>query len=89
MGGFVTCYISSGDEAEHHEDPQEHGADGGPDALSPPTPGTATSPGARATSLPSPGSQAAPSAAHATSLLLLLLLLLPPQHMIHSQVKPL
>lgn len=45
-GGFVTCYISSGDEAEHHEDPQEHGANGGPNALSPPPPGTATSPGA-------------------------------------------
>lgn len=45
-GGFVTCYISRGDEAEHHEDPQEHGANGGPNALSPPPPGTATSPGA-------------------------------------------
>lgn len=44
MGGFVTCYISGGDEAEHHEDPQEHGANGGPDALSPPPPGTVTSP---------------------------------------------
>lgn len=43
-GVFVTCYISSGDEAEHHEDPQEHGANGGPDALSPPPAGTATSP---------------------------------------------
>lgn len=43
-GDFVTCYISSGDEAEHHEDPQEHGANGGPDALSPPPAGTATSP---------------------------------------------
>lgn len=43
-GVFVTCYISSGDEAEHHEDPQEHGADGGPNALSPPPAGTATSP---------------------------------------------
>ena len=44
QGVFVTCYISSGDEAEHHEDPQEHGANGGPNALSPPPPGTATSP---------------------------------------------
>lgn len=43
-GVFVTCYISSGDEAEHHEDPQEHGANGGPAALSPPPAGTATSP---------------------------------------------
>lgn len=32
----VTCYICSRDEAEHHEDPQ-HGDDGGPVALSPPS----------------------------------------------------
>lgn len=43
-GRIVTCYISSRDEAEHHEDPHEHGANGGPDALSPPPPGTVTSP---------------------------------------------
>lgn len=32
----VTCYICSRDEAEHHEDPQ-HGDDGGPAALCPPS----------------------------------------------------
>lgn len=51
---FVTCYIGSGDEAEHHEDPQEHGADGGPAALSPPPAGTPGLPGPRATSRPVP-----------------------------------
>lgn len=43
-GVFVTCYISSGDEEEHQEDPQEHGVNGGPAALSPPPAGTAATP---------------------------------------------
>lgn len=81
-GVFVTCYISSGDEEEHHEDPQKHGVNGGPAALSPPPAGTAVTPRApqHQPSFPVwPGCTL--RIAYTISLLLSV------QHVIHCQVK--
>lgn len=83
VGGIVTCYISSRDEAEHHEDPHEHGVNGGLMPCPHPLQALSLLPGPCTTSFLSSWGQAAPSDAYTTSLLL------PLQHMKHSLVKPL